>query len=689
MAVLGPYDLPTPFDADEADVDDEALLDELEDYDSQPFWRPARRAASDYLDSMWDRRGFGAQRLGARVIEQDIVIAHGMVQSFLNAFARDGFYDVVFSKTTTTAGTDMKRRKVYLTIAPVVDPNLTPQEAGRILIGLGVHEIGHPRYGRNTWKAVQRVFPGSAAAQKLGNLLDDVRIEQRFVGDYPGYSGVFDPTLEYVSKGILARNKGDKVIPSMGDQLSLATLAVRYPDVADWKFRHLKVERDWWRAWADRWAVEDSPRRHIEAIREALRHIVAAQVLPGTQPGDGSPGDGQQAPTGGADGDEQDDDTGRQDADSDGSGGNDSEDEKIDAEGAGSSGDASHDAGETDQPGSMSDEELGKEADSASTPSPTPPPTCSGSEAVEAAARQQGTDSYEIVNARDMADEVIENAKYYEDDGNGRKVEVCRSLKGLINTRLYNRQSLSFAKSDVAARYIRDAILQSRTGHTAVSHYKRSGRLDSKGLHRAAQSDFRLFDRKTATSPGRFLIWMMLDRSGSMDGKESIQAAQVATAIADATRHVKTVRAQVWAWSDAFRQEYGSVPGAAKVWETGQPTSEIARSIDLRSGGTPDAQIMGWAQRAIRAEVKRGEQPVIIFCSDGWGSDDMTARVEEARKAGVLVYSVAFGNLDEEEQTARFGRNGFVPWQGDIIRTARPLSKMIARLVGRDNRRRT
>lgn len=650
-------------------------LDELDDFDSSAFWSPTRRVSDSYLDGMWGGWGGGWDRVATKreKTDRDAVTAHKMVQSFLNSFARDGRYVVSFDPKMSTAGTDMEAKRVVMTPAPILDETIDAREAGRILTGLVIHEICHPRYGRKTYEAVNRAFPHSYVADQVSNMLDDIRIERRFVDDYPGYAGIFDPTLEYVTKNLVAKSGGYR--PE--DPLNTMRAAVRYPTAADWT--GLEDERDWWQDWASRWSKEDSPRRHVQAVREALIHM-AQSAPPKPQPGPSQ----TQGDEDGAKRDEEADDNGLDAGKSDSEDG----DEKIDAEGIGG-------AGGAPDVGDMSDDEIGEAADAAETAARAAKvgalpvqelPDCVGSTAVERAAKANGVDDYAIRNERADAQKAVDEQEWYEWTDDGRKVQVLRSTKGLIHGRLAYRASRLFRSSDLAARYIRDALMRSRTGHTDVAHYKKRGRLDQRGLHRIASGDFRLFDRKTAQSPGKYRVWIMLDRSGSMDGEPSRAAAQVATAIADASRYVDSLHLEVWAWSDAFREDggvYGVGAGVVRVWQTGQPTSEIMKSIDLQSGGTPDTTVMMWARNAIKREVRVGETPVILFCSDGWGASNLGDVVAAARRDGIVVASVAFGDLNEASQKQRFGEDGYVAWQGSIIQTARPLSRLIARLVSK------
>ncbi len=757
-------DVMNPQTADPEIELDEDILDELPEFEGRDLDRAAA-TDHDYIDRMWQRYGYDDELTDP---VQKAIIAQGMVDSMLNAFARDRRYHVILDDAINTAGTDMDRARVRVTIAPLLDPNLTAIEAARIMTGLGVHEISHPRYGGATHRAVRAVFPRSPLAWRISGILDDVRIERRFVGEYPGFSGIFDPVLDYVGQNLVRRNNGRLLVPSLDDLGNFCSGALRYEKFLDWSDPEHAAERDWWQAWARRASREDSPKRHVEFVRDALRHIAGVKARrdaereqarreaeeaaaaeqeeeaasaarepdptpdddglstteessedrdedgddPGSDdaPGEGEstagdeedgdlePGDGE-----GEDDDEQLDPVDLEDADpSDATDpiedfldedDDEVEDLPIDAEGAGTDADSDigDDAdGEPDDFEDLSDEELSDAADQGQGDPYSPTgdlPECAGNSSVDQAAEGAGVDRREIRDTAKDAQQEIDQEEFIESDGFGSKVDVARSLKGLIHGEIAYRDSTRFTKSDVAARYIRDALLRSRTGHTNTSHYQKRGRIDQSALHRITTQDYRLFDKKRAQSPGKFLIWMLLDRSSSMDGNPSIESAQVATAIADATKHVKTVRAAVWAWSWAFRPNRDWHPGVALAWRTGMPTSEIKKTADLSSGGTPDATILGWASIAIRKEARSGETPVIILCSDGYGEDQLADRVADARRLGVEVINVALGGMiSEKEQIERFGRDGYVTWQGDIISTSRPLARMIARLVGKDRR---
>lgn len=659
----------------------QADLDDEEDFDTAPYWRPRVAADTGYVDRMWSSRWGGNYDQPS-----DAVVAHGIVNSFINAFARNGRYRVVFADSIQTAETNMVERLVKITPAPLLDPTLSIEEKGRILTGFAVHEIAHPRYGLDTWKAAAKAFPNSATAQVLSMALDDNRIEWAFAADYPGYSGVFDPTMKYVVD-FMKKEHGDQYQATLDNPIGLMIAATRFTNDYDWT--GYEAARDWWIDWNNRWAYEASPRRHLQGVREGLEAIVAqervrrrlAKRATKAQAG----GDGQPTPT------EED--------------GTPSEDAPNDRPQTGSDGQPKTDVGghprrtPREESGleqmlkraqrevqKLDDKTLAEEAKEAEASIPYDMPIHANSEALKTVAENARSDAggggVDIDYEATRIQLEIDNEAEYEQAGRAR-VHVARSLNRLPGTRKreHNQHARWVGNNEAAARFIRDALMRSRTGHENVGRYMRHGRLDNHGLHRVAARDVRVFEKKTTESPGKYLVWLMLDHSASMGGGPDRNACEVAIAFANALKHVPTMRAEVWAWSDAFKQGmYGA--GVARAWRTGQDTRDIAKIVDLKYGGTPDATIMEWAYRSIVRAVRPGETPVILFCSDGQGSvGKMVQNVEAARKLGVIVRSVALGWINADDQERIYGRNNFVPWQGTMTQTARPLARLVARIV--------
>ena len=253
---------------------DSLVEDEPADFDTEErSWyhsQPAARTWSADVGKMWGRWGYDE----GKAFAERAVTASKMVQSVVNAVARDGRYAVRFDSSTRTAATDMGRRSVVITPLPLEDATLSGDEAARILTAMAAHEVSHPRYGRATAAAVTREFGKSGyradTAHRLGNILDDVRIERRFAADFPGYASLFDPMLDYVA--------GPKPLTPAAPT-DVAVVAIRYDRHAAWR-KDQAAERAWWIDWSERGAREDAPKRHVAFVQEALDHIAAGGAEP-------------------------------------------------------------------------------------------------------------------------------------------------------------------------------------------------------------------------------------------------------------------------------------------------------------------------------------------------------------------------------------------------------------------------
>src|SRR6185503_2327831 len=236
-----------------------------------------------YLGRMWDRSGFGwgdrEATIEARA--EALTVGSRMVKAFVNTFTtgRGGRYRVTFDPSTSTAGVNYDERRIIISPAPVLDDTLTPQEAGVILTAMAVHEASHVRYGTDVATSIRRAFgkrrdydhPHADEARGLANILEDVRIERRFAADYPGYAHVFAPAAKYVAEAGMRRAGVTIIRPDADRHLAFVGQAVRYVEHCDWT--GLEDERDWWLAWADRWADKGTPRQRIAAVREGIAHM--------------------------------------------------------------------------------------------------------------------------------------------------------------------------------------------------------------------------------------------------------------------------------------------------------------------------------------------------------------------------------------------------------------------------------
>lgn len=592
------------------------IEDEKDDwFDGFDFNEFADDEGGDYVGGLWNRYGSHASLDKT----ERVVTAQKLVQGFVDTFATgDRPYRVVFDESVKTAGTDFNARVVVVSHAPLFDPTITQPQAHTVLTAMAAHEASHVRYGRRTAAAVEKEYPTNALAKRVGNVLDDVRIERRFVADYPGYRDVFAPAIDYVAKGQLGDNLLD---PGAVDATNLMVAAVRYTHHVAWTPETIG-ERDYWTDWAARYTATDRATDHVAGVAEALVHLANA---PQPQKPDPKPQDGE------------------------------------------ASGGTGSDEGASDQPTGPA----GNPAPSESGTEPTFPECFA--DAVLDTATSNASDagsSYEAQAAVEAGKALVSIGR----DSDWGKGEIYWSPSGVAV-----RRPTFQSPSASAAAYIRRAFTRSRTGHYEVSRGQRHGRLDNRSLGRIAERETRLFTKRIAPSEGRYRVWYMVDCSSSMGGYPIRDAISTAQALAAASRFLPNVTLEVWGWTSGMK--LGAGWGAVKVWESGDPIANIAYLAGIKMGGTPDAAVVTWAAKAIKTVARPDETPLIILASDGAGYLSQ-AIIDKTRKSGVGVVSVALGGISAEHQARTFGEGNYIAWKGTIAATARPLGDLLARVAG-------
>lgn len=623
-------------DADEWDENEQDWLDDFE-FD--------REEETNRVGGLWDRYSTRSADTAVRA-QSALKLVQGLVDTFAIGDKR---YHVTFDESVSTAGTSYLTREIVISHKPLFDPNLTAEEAETILTAMATHEASHVRYGRAHAQAVSKEWPDDKLAQRVGNLLDDVRIERRYVSDYPGFGGIFAPAIRYVAESGLRETGEQRYDPSRMTPDTMAVAAVRYADFADWTGR--EDELRWWTDWAARWTRTDRLAAHVEGVREALARIRQPQPQPDPKPQDGQPGSGDAAEQGAGEQGKREGSEQSEQRDSRAQGGEETGESETSGTGSGTSAQQDGDQG------------YGKALAG-----------CFAEKIEQAAEASGATDQAIGKSGRDIQKLAEQARALVETDGV--KGEVYWGPRGIAS----RRASVGTDGSMSAA--IRAAFAHARTGHWAVQPDLRSGRLASRTMHRIASDDYRLFTRRIAPSEDRYLVWLLVDCSGSMRGWPIQQASRLAAAVAAASRFVPNMRLDVWGWSSAFRFRDAAF-GAVRVWTTGDPIANVGYLSSLKMGGTPDKQTLAWAGKAIRAAARPDEHPVIILASDGSGYLRSGGRelVESLRKSGVEVVSVAIGDLNEWYQRDCFGEHGYLPWGGSIRAMARPLGKLLARTL--------
>ena len=647
------------------------------------------------VTSIWNR--YGSFRSGDDAAR--LAAAQRLAQGFVDTFATDTRrYDVTFNEAVGTAGTDFDGAKVIISHKPLFDPTIDEATANTVITAMAAHESSHVRYGKRNTSAARKM--SDPRAPRLSNILEDVRIERRFSEDYPGYKGIFDPAATYVATSELAKNGLTSFPASKIDPLSRVSGALRYPRFVDWTGR--EESRDWWTAWGERWSRTDRPIDHVKAIEEGLVRLDVEKEQDAKEQAEQKQQQASQSQqqiaesTGGSGESQGRHEQAESDEDEDGQGA--SSDDASDDEDAGQQAGAPSQAGDDDEQDESQDATDSTSGDEPSEPEyPFSLPT-ELSDAIDEAADDNGETSE--MNSAEAQDASVSGRSLTAPDADGKRGEVFWTAKGVARKARKYEDGIG---APIGAAAIRAAFVRSRRGHFGRERQQRSGRIDSSSLPRIASEDMRIFAKRTAPSEPHYRVWLMVDCSGSMSGYPIYDAARVAQTVAAATRFLPNVTLDIWGWTSGILNHVNF--NATRVWASGSDLADIAQLVRLPMGGTPDAEVLRWAGKAIKKQCRPGEQPLIILASDGEGSligeawakdeagepmiDETTGEyrlgrsetIRQLRKSGVNVVSVAIGSLDESHQKALYGADGYVAWKGSIKKMAGPIGKLIARIA--------
>lgn len=625
----------------------------------------------------------GADIKTARKIEA----AQKLVQGFIDTFALETPLRARFSDSSRPVpGGDEGERAVVVSHRPLLDRTISEEEAHTIMTAQAANAAAKARYGARS--ATVRgetfaVYGSDPLALEVSDILDGYRVDHQFRDAYPGYADVYAPAQAYVAKGLLGDEPSFSLDAFQG--ASIANAALNYAEWTDWDGR--ESERDWWTDWAQRYL---DPKDHVAGVAAALEHL-ALDLPPKPQGGGG--GKPQQDP-------EQEDEDDENGGGAGGAGGaNDEQDEDEDEqdeepEGQQPTPGASDDRQDDEQDASDSPSGAGSDSETSDDRSGSQPvnkpiqlPTSLG-KGVDLTSRANGL-------TRDIseyqADDLAQTASALTTGATDKELgEVYWSARGIAH-----RERRVVKAESSANGYIRRAFTRSRTAHFATERGHKTGRLDNRSLTRIASDDYRLFSKRTAPSATRYRVWLLIDNSGSMNGGAQRQAAQLAAAVALASRYIPNVRLDIWAWTTAIKITSASF-SAVRIWSTGDPIANVSDLLTLPSGGTPDAEVFSWASRTIREQCLKDEVPVILMASDGAGSlsgevwarngygymshrpDD---RVAAARARGIKCLSVAIGVLRADMQDAIWGQGNHILWKGSIKAQAKPFGDLLARIA--------
>lgn len=665
------------------------------------------RAESAFGDGWWSR--FEGSNVDPAQVKR-LKNAATMVQTFVDALSGEqSNYVVSLTAHATTASTDLAHRVMKLPAKTILDPDLTDEEASLLMVAFLGHEIGHVRIDDTIDKALQddATIVERGLYNSLSTILREARVEAGFSDLFPGYSGLFEPLLRWISRGTKDGS------PPPKDALGFAVAATRYPFRFNWSKPEHAVERDWWVKWVEVNGRKDDYPSHKAALDEAYAHIQSTlnPPKPDAQPQDGQ--DGEQAQSG-MPGESQDDPaTGEGSAEGDGEGQSQSSTSTGQSTGQQGGGSSQGDGNEAKTPyesvsgTNTSDYQLAQEKADIETQQWSKvnqlrqdnrdgkidyEEMWNQIQEVEKAAKAAKTKATREKTASEKAQASIPASIEQVDAGQiGKKKRQNRTQQAEIDnvTRAANEEmGLDYAGQPVRASKVtpsqprkgmgvvtdpeatsifRSTFMRLRGGNDARVGGKRSGRLDDRHIYRLAdRRDDRVFTRRGAAKTQHLRVYLMVDTSGSMGGAPEQQIRAVAKALIEASIGADNLTLEVWGWDNTV----------APVWQRGEDPDEVLR-LNAR-GGTDDTGALRFAVDRMRSALRVEEHGLIIMMSDGAGKGNraLKTQVERARTMGMSVFGITMAqNFD---QTEAYGADGFVKWQGSVSKTAQPLSEIIA-----------
>ena len=194
-------------------------------------------------------------------------------------------------------------------------------------------------------------------------------------------------------------------------------------------------------------------------------------------------------------------------------------------------------------------------------------------------------------------------------------------------------------RETVSLRTRLQALLQSMVRQrTALGTH---GRLNTRTLHRLALGDARLFLRQQQKKGLNTLVHILLDSSGSMNGKPLELASMATFAVASALHSITGIHVAVSTFPADSVQEKGMPRNPRTVAPLLRPGEKLHTRFQISaSGGTPMAEALWWV--LLDTHLRPQSRKVILLITDGEPDVFATAQaaISAARLHGCEVYGL-------------------------------------------------
>lgn len=218
----------------------------------------------------------------------------------------------------------------------------------------------------------------------------------------------------------------------------------------------------------------------------------------------------------------------------------------------------------------------------------------------------------------------------------------------------YRRESYKNSICSLIGRQLKRQTEQMfRTKAMETQREQTSGKLDIKRLSKLTYGNGRVFLRKGVPYVPDIACYVLKDGSGSMSGDKNRNCCEALGGIEYGMKELIPLRIV------DFSEDFG-MPcvrhTVIKDWDESRKDFNYSWAFYQNGGGAEGNNFDGFSIRvATRELLARAEQhkllivmsdgaPVSSFCNYSHGAEDVRSAVEEARKAGIYVVSIFFGN---------------------------------------------
>lgn len=241
----------------------------------------------------------------------------------------------------------------------------------------------------------------------------------------------------------------------------------------------------------------------------------------------------------------------------------------------------------------------------------------------------------------------------------------------------------------VVASAVANVYNRTRLSHKGWKTRELHGRLVARDLHRfKAKQEVDLFRNRKMPAPTAMNVHLLVDASGSMYGRNAMNAQDVCGTLVHAFKRINAVRVNVWqhnAMSDVNLYKVYAYGGANK----------LDQMLNNVGGGNADHFALRAVGEIAAKDARPDEVNLVIVISDGLPSvgaldasnHDLVAAtnrvITSLRKQGVYVMSVAIAPAISAKNSDMYGADNVVPFTGDYGDLARSFGAVFGSLLSR------